>query len=92
MLQKLYIGNLSYKITVDDIRGLFSKYGRVHSVSLMVDLTTGRTRSFAFIELEESGAQLALAELEGTVFNGRKLRISKAKENTLKYPLPKEQK
>ncbi|MDR0307863.1 MAG: RNA-binding protein [Chitinispirillales bacterium] len=80
MSQKLYIGNLPYRTTENDVRKLFSKYEPIHSVVLIADRETGRSRGFGFIELEEINAESAITELGDTIFGGRNLRISKAKD------------
>jgi len=80
MSQKLYIGNLPYRTTENDVRKLFTKYEPIHSVVLISDRETGRSRGFGFIELEEVNAESAITELGDTIFGGRNLRISKAKD------------
>ncbi|MDR2728527.1 MAG: RNA-binding protein [Chitinispirillales bacterium] len=85
MLQKLYIGNLPYRTTENDIRELFSKYKPIHSTMLISDRKTGLSRGFGFIELEEVNADAAITELGDTSFGGRVIRISKAKEREPDY-------
>jgi RNA recognition motif-containing protein len=80
MVQKLYVGNLPYQITENDVRDLFSKYKPIHSTVLISDRETGLSRGFGFIELEKSNAETAITELGDTHYGGRTLRISKAKE------------
>jgi len=80
MSQKLYVGNLPYRTTENDVRKLFTKYEPIHSVVLISDRETGRSRGFGFIELEEINAESAITELGDTIFGGRNLRISKAKD------------
>jgi len=80
MSQKLYIGNLPYRTTENDVRKLFTKYEPIHSVVLISDRETGRSRGFGFIELEEVNAESAITELGDSIFGGRNLRISKAKD------------
>ncbi|KMQ52509.1 RNA-binding protein [Chitinispirillum alkaliphilum] len=80
MSQKLYIGNLPYRTTENDIKTLFSKYEPIHSVVLISDRETGRSRGFGFIELEPESADAAISELGDTIFGGRNLRISKARD------------
>ncbi|HON10628.1 MAG: RNA-binding protein [Fibrobacter sp.] len=80
MSQKLYIGNLPYRTTESDVRKFFSKYEPIHSVVLISDRESGRPRGFGFIELEDANADSAIAELSDTMFGGRNLRISRARD------------
>lgn len=80
MPQKLYIGNLPYRTTEDDVRQLFNKFEPIHSLVLVSDRETGRSRGFGFIELEEMHADTAISELGDSLFGGRNLRISKARD------------
>lgn len=82
MSQKLYIGNLPYRTTEVDVRKLFSKYEPIHSIVLISDRETGRSRGFGFIELEDEYADNAITELGDTMFGGRNLRISKARDKS----------
>ncbi|NLG16414.1 MAG: RNA-binding protein [Fibrobacter sp.] len=80
MSQKLYIGNLPYRTTESDIRKFFAKYEPIHSVALISDRESGRSRGFGFIELEDQNADSAIAELSDSMFGGRNLRISRARD------------
>ena len=80
MSQKLYIGNLPYRTTENDVKVLFGKYEPIHSLVLISDRETGRSRGFGFIELDSEQADAAIAELGDTIFGGRNLRISKARD------------
>lgn len=80
MSQKLYIGNLPYRTTETDVRRFFSKFEPIHSVVLISDRETGRSRGFGFIELEDEHVDAAISELGDTMFGGRNLRISKARD------------
>lgn len=82
MSQKLYIGNLPYRTTEVDVRKFFSKYEPIHSIVLISDRETGRSRGFGFIELEDEYADNAITELGDTMFGGRNLRISKARDKS----------
>ncbi|MCH8825088.1 MAG: RNA-binding protein [Planctomycetes bacterium] len=80
---KLYIGNLSFDSTEDDIRELFSQYGEIVDVSLITDRETGRPRGFGFIEFkEESSGREAISGLDGTEFASRQLKVNEAKPRT----------
>ena len=75
---RLYVGNLSYQVRDEELRALFSKYGRVKSLHLIRDRLTRRLKGYAFLEMAPTEAQKAL-ELDGTEFLGRKLVVSLAK-------------
>ena len=76
----IYIGNLSFQATEDDIREVFQEYGEVTRVSLPVDRETGRKRGFAFVEMEaEAQEDKAIEELDGAEWMGREIRLNKAK-------------
>jgi RNA recognition motif-containing protein len=77
-VKKLYVGNLPFKVTEDDIRNLFEQYGSVHSVSLIVDRYTGKMRGFGFVEMEN--AEDAVKSLDGYDMEGRALRVNLARE------------
>jgi RNA recognition motif-containing protein len=79
--KKLYIGNIPFTATEDQLRALFEKHGAVQSVSVISDRETGRPRGFAFVEMAEpSGAQAAIRVLDGTDFGGRTLRVNEAQD------------
>ena len=76
----IYIGNLSFQATEDDIREIFTEYGTVKRVSLPTDRETGRVRGFAFVDLStDEEEQAAIAALDGAEWMGRDLRVNKAK-------------
>jgi len=74
----IYVGNLSFSATEEEIQALFEQYGEVESVKLITDRETGRARGFGFVEME-SGADEAIAALDGTEVGGRSLRVNEAK-------------
>ena len=78
MAQKLYVGNLPFSVTEDDLRELFAAHGTVHSINLIADRDTGRPRGFAFVEMD--GAEAATEALNGHEIDGRALKVSEAKE------------
>jgi cold-inducible RNA-binding protein len=78
MAQKLYVGNLPFSVTADDLQGLFSQHGEVHSVNLITDRDTGRPRGFGFVEMEN--AEAAIDALNGHEFEGRALTVNVARE------------
>jgi len=79
MPQKVYVGNLPYRTTENDLRKLFKKYEPIHSLILISDKETEQPRGYGFVELDEPKAGYALSELGNTEFNGRNLKISVAK-------------
>jgi RNA recognition motif-containing protein len=74
---KVYVGNLSFKSTEEDVRQFFSKYGNVISVSLITDRDTGRPRGFGFVEMDDISK--AVTEANGKEFAGRALVVNEAK-------------
>jgi len=76
----IYVGNLSYQATEDDLRTVFSDYGTVKRVVLPTDRETGRMRGFAFVEMtEDAQEESAISELDGAEWMGRQLRVNKAR-------------
>lgn len=76
----IYVGNLSYRATADDLSEVFADYGQVKRVALPMDRETGRMRGFAFVELEEDAQEdNAIAQLDGAEWMGRQLKVNKAK-------------
>ncbi len=78
MAKKIFVGNLPFKVTEEEIRSLFEQHGEVLSVALMSDRETGRPRGFGFIEMEN--ADEAVAALNGTEIEGRALKVDIARE------------
>ncbi len=77
---KLYVGNLSFNSTEDDITGAFSSYGTVTSVNLITDRETGRPRGFGFVEMSsDAEAQSAMQAMDGQDLDGRSLKVNVAK-------------
>jgi RNA recognition motif-containing protein len=76
----IYVGNLSYQVTEDELTGVFTKYGSVKRVQLPVDRETGRMRGFGFVEMEaEAEEDVAIEALDGAEWMGRDLKVNKAK-------------
>lgn len=74
-MRKMYVGNLATDASEEDVQELFSKFGTVRSIRLAKDVFTGRCRGFGFVEMEGHEARAAMAELDGTVFHGKPLRV-----------------
>ncbi|BAI91557.1 MULTISPECIES: RNA recognition motif domain-containing protein [Arthrospira] len=76
----IYVGNLSYEVTEDDLTAVFAEYGSVKRVKLPTDRETGRMRGFGFVEMDtEAEEQSAIDALDGAEWCGRDLRVNKAK-------------
>lgn len=81
MSKKIYIGNLPFNSTDGDLRDLFGRHGNVESVAVVMDRDTGRSRGFAFVEMEEaSAADDAIRALDGSDLGGRNIRVSEARD------------
>jgi RNA recognition motif-containing protein len=80
MSTKLYVGNLSYDTTENDLRELFGKSGTVRSVTIPTDRMTGQPRGFAFVEMESAAdAAKAISACNGETLGGRTLRVNEAR-------------
>jgi RNA recognition motif-containing protein len=78
MAKKLYVGNLSFDATEDQLRQAFGQYGTVNSAVIVTDRESGRSRGFAFVEMAD-GADEAIAGLNGAQIGGRTLTVNEAK-------------
>ena len=77
---KLYVGNLPYNTTEDDLRTLFSQYGNVDSVAVITDRDTGRSKGFGFVEFaDDNEAKNAISALSGQQYGGRALTVNEAR-------------
>ncbi len=82
----IYVGNLAYKSTDDDLRTLFGQYGEVTSARVVTDRISGRSKGFGFVEMpDETAAQAAIDAINGKDFQGRPLRVNKSQ------PKPREE-
>ncbi len=79
-MKKLYIGNLPFTATEDEIKELFGAHGAVHSVALINDRETGRPRGFGFIEMDDDAAIAAQQALDGKEMGGRALKVNEAQD------------
>ena len=80
---KLYVGNLPYNTTEDDLRNLFSQYGSIDSVAVITDRETGRSKGFGFVEFgNDSEARAAIQALSGQEYGGRELTVNEARPKT----------
>lgn len=89
MLKSIYVGNLPYTTSEDELRDMFGVHGTVHSVKLVTDRETGRPRGFGFVEMEQDAAQSAIDALNGKDIGGRPLRVNLAQEKPSRPPRPR---
>jgi len=81
MSSRLYVGNLSFNVTSDSIRDTFAQHGTVSDVHVVTDRETGRSRGFAFVTMGNNDeAAKAIAAMNGTMLDGRALRVNEAEE------------
>ena len=80
MNKTIYVGNLPFNSSEMDIRDVFEQHGPVHSVKLITDRDTGRSRGFGFVEMDDENVDAAVKALNGTDLGGRSLRVNEAKE------------
>lgn len=79
MAKRLYVGNLGYSVTAEQLRELFEEHGRVKSVQVMSDRETGKGRGFGFVEMEDDAEADAIIEtMDGNEYLGRRLNINEA--------------
>ena len=80
MSTKLFVGNLSFDITENDLRDMMAAHGPVNEVNVIMDKETGRARGFAFVTMNtQEGATAAIAALNGKEFQGRALTVNEAR-------------
>ena len=76
----IYVGNLSYEVTDDDLKSVFAEYGKITRVHLPIDRESGRPRGFAFVEMvDEKEEDAAIEALDEAEWMGRALKVNKAK-------------
>ncbi len=81
MSKKLYVGNIPFTTTEDELRDVFAQHGTVDSVAVITDRETGRPRGFAFVEMaDDDAAGSAMRSLDGSDLGGRSLRVNEAQE------------
>jgi RNA recognition motif-containing protein len=80
LTKKLYVGNIPFSMTETELEELFSRHGAVSSAKVITDRETGRSRGFAFVEMESDAADAAIEALDGKDFGGRALRVNEARE------------
>jgi RNA recognition motif-containing protein len=85
----IYVSNLSFNVEDDDLRGFFTEYGEVTSAKVIMDKFTQRSKGFGFVEMpDDAAAAKAVAELNGSVADGRTMKVTEArpKEDRPKRP------
>lgn len=85
-MKSIYVGNLPFTATEDEVRGLFSPFGDVTSVKLVTDRETGRPRGFAFVEMGDADGDNAIKALEGHQLGGRALKVNEARPRAARPP------
>jgi len=79
-LKKIYVGNLSFQLSDQDLEALFAEFGQVNSAAIVMDRNTGRSRGFGFVEMEDdSAAMAAIQALNGQDHAGRTLNVNEAR-------------
>ncbi len=82
----IYVGNLSYKVDENDLRGIFEEYGEVSSVKIIKDKYSGKSKGFAFVEMaNDNEARTAIKELNGGELDNRKIVINEARPKRTNY-------
>lgn len=79
MSKTLYVGNLPWSTTEEELRSVFSSYGNVISARIISDKNTGRSRGFGFVEVDESSAEKMINALNGSELKGRRIIVNEAK-------------
>jgi RNA recognition motif-containing protein len=75
---RIYVGNLPYSVTGDQLSQLFSPFGEVADVHVITDRQTGRPKGFAFVEMDDAGARNAISQLNGTELDDRTITVNEA--------------
>lgn len=78
-MKSIYVGNIPFSASEDDLRDLFTAHGEVASVKFIMDRETGRFRGFGFVEMEDTAAIAAIEALDGGAMDGRSLKVNEAK-------------
>ena len=82
-MKKIYVGNLAFSTTDEELEALFAQHGSVSSAKVISDRDTGRSRGFGFVEMDDAAAaDKAIAALDGSQLGGRDLRVNEARERS----------
>jgi RNA recognition motif-containing protein len=79
-LLNIYVGNLPYATTGQELNEIFSEYGEVASAKIIIDRETGRSKGFGFVEMGDNEANKAIEDLHGAEYNGKQLTVNEARE------------
>ena len=79
LTKKVYVGNLSFNASEQQVNDLFAEFGKVESIAMITDRDTGRFRGFCFVEMEDSAATAAINALNGKLVDDRELRVNEAR-------------
>ena len=86
-MMNIYVGNLPYSVTDDDLRAAFTEFGEVSSAKIIMDKSSGRSKGFGFVEMDnDTEAEEAIKSLNETELQGRNLRVNQAKPRTEQPP------
>lgn len=85
-MKSIYVGNIPFKATEDELKDLFGQYGEVESVKFVKDRESGKFRGFGFVEMGENDADKAIDALAGYDFMGRSLKVNPAKPREPRQP------
>ncbi len=77
-MMRIYVGNLPYTAAFDDLHDAFSEFGPVDNLHIVTDRQTGRSKGFAFLEMDEEDAAAAIEALNGAEYEGKKLEVNRA--------------
>jgi len=86
MATSIYVGNLPWNASEEEVSKLFSDYGEVLSTKIILDRETGRSRGFGFVEMEKADADEAIKAINGTQFGGRTLKVNEAQPRQPRTP------
>lgn len=78
-MKRIYVGNLSYKATDDDLRALFNMYGEVSEATIIMDKETGRSKGFGFVAIDNDAELGEMLRLDGAEHMGRKIKVTEAR-------------
>ena len=85
-MTNIYVGNLSYRATEDELREAFARFGQVDSVQIIKDRETGRSRGFAFVEMPDAEhAKSAIEQLDSADIAGRQVKVNEARPRRERY-------
>jgi RNA recognition motif-containing protein len=81
---RIFVNNLPFKTTEEELSDLFAEFGKVNSASIITDRESGRSRGFAFVDMADGEAREAIGSLDGYEINGRRINVSEAQERATK--------